>query len=321
MYKNKLLNVLSFCGLFIAVSVIMFFVFKFFVFSVPNGKSVQDDGDYYKQMNKNYIIYNPKIPEYVDFAGEPMPLNDFDVYESLDYEIMKIMFWHSEMLLYLKRKEYIFSVVEPILKKYGVPDDFKYLMVTESGMVNVVSPSKAAGYWQFLKRTAEEYDLEVNHEVDERYNLEKSTVAACQYLNDSYRVLGSWTLAAASYNGGRRRITDELASQKVASFYDLKLYRETARYLYRIVAYKLIMSKPRDFGFNFRDKDSYKMPKMKVIKVTGTIPDLVEFAEQYGTNYKILKILNPWLHSTKLTNSAAKTYYIKVPVDGGRKVY
>ncbi len=322
MFRNKALNILSYSGLLFAFVIIIFFVFKFFVFSTPPDRGRgQDDGSYYKEMQKNYIIYNPKIPEFVDFAGEPMPIKDFDVYQSLDYEIMKIMFWHSEMMLYLKRKAYIFSVVEPILKEYKVPDDFKYLLVTESGMVNVVSPAKAEGYWQFLKKTGQEYNLEINNEVDERYNLEKSTVAACKYLKDSYRALGSWTLAAASYNSGRRRLTDEMTRQKMSSFYDLILLRETSRYLYRIVAYKIIMSNPRDFGFNLRESDSYLMPKTKVVKVTSGIPNLVEFAIKYGTNYKILKMLNPWLRSDKLTNSTSKTYYIRIPIKDGRKVY
>jgi len=298
-------------------------IFHIFTFSVPpnNETNPDDDSDYYKNMHKNYVIYSPKIPSEVDFCGEKMSIENFDVYQSLDYEILKIMYWHSEMILYLKRQKEVFNVVEPILAKNNVPDDFKYLMVAESGLVNVVSPAKAEGYWQFLKNTAKEYGLEVNDEVDERYNLEKSTEAACLYLLDSYKQFGTWTLTAASYNVGRARIKKEINRQKMTSFYDLRLNPETARYLYRITAYKIIMTNPRDYGFNVREKDSYKLPKVKTIKVDSEIPSLIDFAIRYGTNYKILKLLNPWLRSDKLTNSAGKTYYIKVPVDNGRAVY
>lgn len=323
MLKKKTIKMLSLTGLLSLITIALFVIFNLFVFSMPPEDEVKqdDDDDYYKQMSKNYVIYNPKMPDEINFAGERMPIENFDVYQALDYEIMKIMFWHSEMILYLKRQAGIFKVVEPILKENGVPDDFKYLMVAESGMVNVVSPAKAEGYWQFLKGTAQQYGLEVNSEVDERYHLEKSTVAACKYLQDSYRTFGSWSLAAASYNVGSGRLKTEIERQKMTSFYDLKLYTETSRYLYRIVVYKLMMTNPRDFGFYIRDVDSYKTPDTKVIEVNSSIPSLIDFAIQYGTNYKVLKQLNPWLRSDKLTNSAGKTYFIHVPNENGRAVY
>lgn len=291
------------------ISIISYVIFNLFVYSVPP----EDDFEYYQKMHKNYIIYSPKIPEKLDFAGEAMPIDRYDVYRNFDYEILKITYWHSETILYIKRKAAFFKVVEPILKKNGIPDDFKYLMVNESGMVNVTSPAKAKGYWQFMKKTAKEYGLEVNDEVDERYNLVKSTEAACQYLLDSYRVFKNWTLVAASYNAGRDRIKKELLRQKVNSFYDLRLVRETSRYIYRIVALKTILSNPRDYGFNIREKDCYTFPKVKELKVDTTINDLINFAIDNNTTYKTLKELNPWLISDNLPNSSGKVYYIKIP--------
>lgn len=290
-------------------------VLKLFVFSIPPDlpTSDDDDDDYYEQMSKNYIIYSPYVPDTMSFCGEQLPIERFDVYQAVDYEFLKIMYWQSEMILYLKRLQAIFPVVEPILKKNGVPNDFKYLMVTESGMTNVVSPANAAGYWQFLKATAQEYGLEVNSEVDERYNLEKSTQAACEYLIDAKNALGNWTLAAASYNAGRAGITKQIDKQKQNCFYDLLLNKETTRYIYRIAVHKQVLGHPRRYGFNIRSVDGYSMPEVNVIEVNNSIPDLVEFAKQYGTTYKMIKTLNPWLRSNKLTNSSGKTYYIKVP--------
>ena len=310
MDKIKKVFFLTGAGVFVLIAFII--VFKLFVYSAPP-QTQDDDADYYRQMHKNYIIYSPKIPKQIDFAGENVPVERFDVYQSLDYEMLKIMYWHSEAILYIKRMPETFAIVEPILKKYGIPDDFKYLLVTESGMVNVVSPARAEGYWQFLKPTAIEYGLEVNNEVDERYNLEKSTEAACKYLKDSYKIFGSWTLAAASYNVGRDRVKKELLRQKVNSFYDLLLNRETARYLYRIVAFKIILSNPRDYGFNIRNADCYKLPEITVVKVDTAIPNLIDFAKKFNTNYKIIKKLNPWLRSDKLTNKNGKIYYLKIP--------
>jgi len=299
-------------GITSIIAIALVVVFKLFVYSTPP-ETPDDDDDYYKQMYKNYILYTPYIPEKLDFCGEEMPIDRFDVYEAVDYEFLKIMYWQSETMLYLKRQKEVFAVVEPILKKNNVPDDFKYLMVAESGMVNVVSPAKAEGYWQFLKQTAIEYGLEINSEVDERYNLEKSTEAACKYLLDSYKSFGNWTLVAASYNAGRDRIRKELTRQKVNSFYDLLLVTETSRYVYRIVVYKEIMENPRKYGFELKDIHSYKLPEYNVIKIDTPIESLIDFAIEYGTNYKILKNLNPWLRDEKLTNSSRKTYYIKVP--------
>jgi len=290
-------------------------VFNLFVYSSPPDvvNNNDDDDDYFGQMYEDYIIYSPYVPDTMSFCGEQLPLDRFDVKQAVDYEFLKIIYWHSEAILYIKRMQEVFSVVEPILKEYGVPDDFKYLLVTESGMVNVVSPAGAEGYWQFLKATAREYDLEVNSDVDERYDLVKSTIAACEYLTDSKNYMGNWTLAAASYNAGRGGIRTQMNKQQEDCFYDLLLNTETSRYIYRIAAFKVILSNPRRYGFNIRSVDGYQMPEVDVIEVNSTIPDLVAFAKQYGTSYKMLKTLNPWLRSDKLPDASGKTYYIKVP--------
>ncbi len=282
--------------------------------------SKTDEGDkvYQTEINTKYAIYAPVIPSDVTFAGEKIPIENFDVRESLDLEIMKTMYWHSEALLYIKRANRFFPIIEPILEKNGIPDDFKFLAVTESGLKNVVSPSNAVGYWQFLKATAKQYGLEITDEVDERYDIEKSTQAACDYLLDSYKKYKNWSLVAASYNMGGGALDAVIAEQNVDNYYDLLLNSETARYVYRIVAYKLILSNPRDYGFIYRDKDLYPEIKTKIIKVDTTISDLVTFAEQYNTNYKIVKTLNPWLQAKKLTNASGKTYYVQVPATGSR---
>jgi len=321
MIKNNTFKVLSLIGLTTLILLALLIVFKLFVFSIPPESKDDGDDEYFAEMNRNYNIYTPKIPDTVFFAGEEVPIKNFDTYESLDYELLKVMFWHSESILYLKRKVETFAIVEPIMKKNGVPLDFKYLMIAESGMANVVSPAKAEGYWQFLKGTGIEYGLEINDEVDERYHLEKSTEAACKYLKDAQKYFGSWTLAAAAYNAGRQKVRSELDRQKVTSYYDLFLIKETARYVFRIIAYKIILSNPRDYGFEIRKNDFYRKPKTKVVQVDTAIPSLIDFAVMYNTTYKNLKELNPWLRSDKLTNPTGKTYYIEVPTDKGRKVY
>ncbi len=310
--KNKLNKIFYFSGITTIVLLLTAIIIKLFIFSSPSDSN-ENDENYYKEMKKNYIIYSPKIPENIDFCGEKVPLKRFDVKQSLDYELLKVMYWHSETILYIKRMDAVFAVVDPILKKYKIPEDFRYLLVTESGMTNVVSGSHAEGYWQFMKPTALDYGLEINDQVDERYDLQKSTEAACKYLQDSYKLFGNWTLAAASYNVGRDHIKKQLLRQKVNSFYDLLLNIQTSRYLYRILAFKIILSNPREYGFFIRNKDKYKTPPVKILQVNSEIPSLIDFSLHYKTNFKILRKLNPWLRSDKLTNLAGKTYYIKIP--------
>ena len=272
-------------------------------------KTVQKTGN-------DYNVYAVKIPEDLNFAGEALPLSDPDVYERMDRELLVNTYWQSNGLLMFKRAQKYFPVIEPILKKHGIPDDFKYLAVIESGLVNAVSPAGARGVWQIMPATAKENGLEVNDNVDERYHLEKSTEVACKYLLQSKRNLGSWTLAAAAYNAGNAGISRRLREQDVNDYYDLLLGEETGRYMFRIVALKEIMTNPKTYGFNFEESDLYSnVPTFNVI-MDKEVPNFTAFAQEYGINYKILKIHNPWLRETRLNNKSGKKYVIEIPEAG-----
>jgi membrane-bound lytic murein transglycosylase D len=301
-----------------AVIIILFVVFN--LFSYSSSKSIDDPE--YKSKKQDYAVFAMPIPDTLYFAGEKVPLENFDVRESLDMEIHKVSYWHSEMFLYLKRANRFFPTIEPILKKYGIPEDFKYVCVAESGLRNAVSPANAVGFWQFMESTGKGYGLTINKEVDERYHVAKSTKAACKYIKKRYAKYGSWALVAASYNAGDGGVTKFMDYQEEDSYFDLALYEETSRYVYRALAIKLIMENPQDYGFNFRERDLYPVIDTKEVKVDSTITDLAEFAKSQGTNYKMLKIFNPWLRAHKLTNKNKKTYYITIPKKGARsKMY
>lgn len=268
-----------------------------------------------KRIN-DYNVYALPIPEYLDFAGEPVPLNDPDVRERMDRELLVNTYWQSNGLLLIKRAHKFFPVIEPILEKYGVPDDFKYLAVIESGLQNVVSPAGARGMWQIMPATAREYGLEVNDNVDERYHLEKSTEAACNYLLASKERFGSWTLAAAAYNAGNAGINRRLEGQQVEDYYNLLLGEETGRYMFRILALKEILSNPKKYGFNFREQDLYNLVPSYKVQVDTAVTDLAAFAQLHDINYKVLKIHNPWLREPKLNNRSRKNYEIEIPHKG-----
>lgn len=251
----------------------------------------------------------------LNLAGEAVPLNDFEVMERVDREVVSNVFRAGPTLMIFKRAARWFPVIEPILKENNVPDDFKYLCIIESELANVVSPAGASGFWQFMKTTAPAYGLEVNEEVDERYHVEKSTLAACKYLNEAYRKFGSWTLAAASYNMGMGGVSSKLAEQQQKTYYDLYLNSETHRYVARILAFKIIFSNPEKFGFNVRNADLYPLIAVREVEVNGPVPSWVDFAKSNGVSYKILKELNPWLRKASLTNSKRKAYKIKLPAE------
>jgi len=257
-------------------------------------------------------ITSPPFPEKVEFAGEQMPLHYFDVRESLERELIVNMNFHSSTLQYLKRITRYFPVMEPILAANGIPDDFKYLALIESDLMNKVSPSGAAGFWQFIKTSAVEYGLEVNAEVDERYHLEKATEAACRYLNDAYGIFGNWTMAAASYNMGKSGLSNQVKRQQCNYYYDLLLNDETMRYIYRIAAVKLILNDPQKYGFYVPEEERYRTIPYTEVEVKTAVTDWADFAFERQTNYKMLKYLNPWLRDNKLTNSARKTYIVKL---------
>lgn len=256
------------------------------------------------------------FPASIDFAGEKTPLHLYDVKERFDRELLVNANLDASTLLIIKRANRAFPIIEPILAKYGVPDDFKYLAVIESGLVNAVSPAGARGVWQFMPATAAEFNLEVSTTVDERYHLEKSTEAACKYLLGAKNKFGSWTLAAASYNGGITGVNRQIEFQKVNDYYDLLLTDETARYVFRILALKEIMKNPSLYGFSVTPEEMYQNLPMKKVVVTTTIPDLATFAQENGINYKILKTHNPWLRDRMLTNTAGKSYEIEIPLKG-----
>ncbi len=258
------------------------------------------------------------IPEALDFAGENVPLENYDVRESLDRELLVNGYFHSRTIYMLKKSKRYFAVVEPVLRKYGIPDDFKYLAMAESDLENVVSPARAAGVWQLLEGTAKEYGMEVNNYVDERYDLEKSTEAACKYIRDSYEKYGSWTLAAASYNIGRNNLESQMDKQKTNNYYDLLLNDETARYIFRVLAHKLVTKYPEKYGFQIEDENYYPVIKTYQVTVDNGIENLADFANQHSINYKILKQLNPWLRQNTLPNSSRKTYSIAIPESGQR---
>ena len=256
------------------------------------------------------------LPSNMTFAGEKVPLQDTDVRERLDREIHVNTYWHSNMLLMIKKANRFFSEIEPLLKKYNLPDDFKYLAVAESGLDNVTSHAGASGFWQFMKATGKEYGLEINNYVDERYNLELATKVAAQYLINSKELFGSWTNAAAAYNAGNAGITKQMKRQDATDYYSLLLNSETGRYVFRILAFKEILSNPEKYGFYVDQEDLYQAIPTKTIIVNTPVQDFAKFAKQQGINYKILKIHNPWLRDTYLKNASGKAYSIKIPIPG-----
>ncbi len=285
----------------IALTVLIVLGSLFFIYAV--------NVDSEKQSVKNF-------PMKIDFAGEVVPTYLADVYERLDRELVTNTNYHTNTTLVLKRANKVFPVIEPILKKHGIPDDFKYLAVIESSLVNAVSPAGARGVWQFMPATAKEKGLEVTDEVDERYHLVKSTEAACVYLKDAKDKFGSWTLAAASYNGGMSGVQRQLDSQNVTSYYDVLLTEETSRYVFRILALKEIMTHPVEYGFKFSKEELYNEVQVKTIEIDSSISDFASFAQTQGINYKILKIHNPWLREKKLDNPNKKKYIIEIPTSG-----
>ncbi|RSK39395.1 lytic transglycosylase domain-containing protein [Mangrovimonas spongiae] len=298
-------NVMALLGLFFVASI---FVNAF--------QDAPTDENFEKKLVNDYNVYALQVPEYLEFSGEPVPLNNPDIYERIDRELLVNTYWQSNGLLMFKRAKKYFPVIEPILAKHGVPDDFKYLAVIESGLTNAVSPAGARGFWQIMKTTGREYGLEINDNVDERYNLEMATEVACEYLKKSKERFGSWTLAAAAYNAGNYGVSKELERQNVSDYYDLLLGQETGRYVFRILALKEILSHPDKYGFNFRDKDLYKNVPTYKVGVDTAVTDFTAFSEKFGINYKILKIHNPWLREKHLNNKSRKQYFIDIPKEG-----
>lgn len=254
------------------------------------------------------------IPSKIEFAGQSVSLERYDMRERFDREQILIAYNHSTSILIVKRANRIFPIIEPILKQNGIPDDFKYLAVIESLLEpRAISPAKAAGIWQMMPDTGKQFGLEVNDEVDERYHIEKATVAACKYLRSAYNKFKSWSTVAASYNAGMGRITDELKKQNADEAFDLWLNTETSRYMFRILAMKQFLENPKAFGFQLRHDDFYPTIRTKSIKVNARIDDLAAWVTQYDISYSQLKDFNIWLRDRKLMNVGGKEYMIQVP--------
>lgn len=268
-----------------------------------------------KNTSDTYEIKALKIPEKMEFAGERVPLEKDDIRERIDRELLVNTYWQSNGLLLFKRVNKYFPIIEPILEKNGIPNDFKYLAVIESGLQNVTSPAGAKGIWQIMKGTGRENGLEVNTNVDERYHLEKATEVACIYLKKAKEKFGSWTMAAAAYNAGIAGISRKVNTQKVTDYYDLLLGEETKRYVPRMVALKEILSHPKKYGFIFDDNDLYELQPTRLIEVDTAITDIARFSKELGINYKVMKLHNPWLRENKLNNKSRKLYHIKIPTE------
>lgn len=299
--------------MFALLFVIMGFFVAIFPWQHSCTGSIIRKNQHHDSLRVNHGIYQVPIPEKLTFANEEVPLHLFDVRESLDRELQVNTYWHSQTILLLKRANRFFPVIEPILKEMGIPDDFKYLAVAESALTQAISPSKAVGFWQILEATGKELKLEISNEVDERYHIEKSTRAACNFLLKNYNHYGSWTMAAASYNFGRNGINKQMERQLNTNYYDMVFGEETERYLFRILAIKVIFENPQKYGFFFEKYDLYPPFDFYEVKVDTAITSIGKFAEQHGTSYKMIKILNPWLRENYLPATLGKTYLIKLP--------
>lgn len=265
----------------------------------------------------DYRVYAPVIPDTLSFAGEAVPLETYYVREALDNELIVNMYRQSSTVLYFKRANRYFPVIEPILKRNGVPEDFKYLCVIESGLANVTSPAKAQGFWQFIPSTGKNYGLEVTDEIDMRNDIEASTEAACKYIKALYHRFHSWSAAAAAYNCGENGLARRMELQGTNVYYDVRLNTETSRYVYRILAMKLIMQNPKQYGYHLRHCDLYQPLPTTTATLAGQNVDLCQFARANGTTYKMLRTLNPWLQTDNLKNKANKSYTVKLPVPDG----
>lgn len=266
-------------------------------------------------------VFVPNLPKELSFAGEKVPLQYAEVREALEREMTVTMFMHSRTLRTLRLTSRYFPVIESIMKKYGIPEDFKYLCMAESGMdPNTVSGAGASGLWQLMPSAAKDYGVETGSNVDLRFNVEIATEAACKYLRAAYKRYGNWTMAAASYNAGLAGVSRRMGLQGVDSYYDLFLPEETMRYVYRILSFKLVMENPQKYGFHLRKKDYLPaFENYKKVTINEQNIDWSAFAAKHGTNYKVLRILNPWIRSYEYANKGGTTYTVMVPTEGFRE--
>lgn len=266
-------------------------------------------------------VFIPNLPKELTFAGEKVPVQYAEVREALEREITVTMFMHSRTLRTLRLTTRYFPVIEPIMKKYGIPEDFKYLCMAESGLdPNTVSPAGASGLWQIMPSAAKDYGVETGSNVDLRFNVEIATEAACKYLHNAYKRYGNWTMAAASYNAGLAGVSRRIDIQGVKSYYDLFLPEETMRYVYRILSFKLLTENPQKYGYHLRRKDYFPaFENYKKVTISEQNIDWSAFAAKHGTNYKTLRILNPWIRSYEYANKGGTAYTVMVPTEGFRE--
>lgn len=263
-----------------------------------------------------YKWYAPKLPDQLTFAGEAVPLDRWEVREEMDRQLLLNYYWQNNILYILKLANRYFPIIEERLKANGIPEDFKYLCVAESNLQNAISKAGAVGFWQFMSYTAPGYDLEINKEVDHRYDVVRSTDAACSYLKKAYAKFGSWTAAAASYNCGQGGYESHSSFQKTKYYYDLLLPEETNRYIFRILTFKYLIENAVQMGYLLEPSDLYIPIMTRTITVSSSIPNLADFAIKNGTTYKRLKLMNPWLRSRSLLVRPGKSYLLKLPADG-----
>jgi len=303
---NKM-GYLKWVGFFI----ILLVLFSGFVFNTAGFTALKSYGE-----APTYKVYALDLPDTLNFADEKISLSSPDLKERLDRELLVNTYWQSNMMLLLKRANKYFPTIEKILKEEGVPSDLKYLSVIESGLENAISPAGAKGFWQIMRTTGKEYGLEVNSNVDERYHIELSTRMAAKYLKKAKNKFGSWTLAVASYNRGIRGIQRNLNQQKVENYFDLRLGKETSRYVFRVLAVKEIIENPMKYGYVYDHTDLYYPVPVRYHGLDTAISNLATFAKKMGVNYKILKIHNPWLLQNHLNNKSRKYYEIAIPEKG-----
>ncbi len=277
------------------LSILMFFSCS------PEKEALLTENESSENDGKQTKVHLPKLPDFVLFCGDTLHLDSFDARERLDKELIVNTYFHSSTIQAFKRANRYFPELVTLLKQNNIPEDMKYLCLIESNLTQAVSPSGASGFWQFMPAAAEEYGLKVNREIDERLHIEKSTIAACSYLQKSHDSFGDWFLTAASYNCGPKGLSDALGEQQVDSYFDLYLNGETSRYVFRILAMKLIFEHPQEYGFFPEQYELYEPVRTRKISVNGKIDDLVKWSKEQGSNYRMLRILNPWIKGTRLT--------------------
>ncbi|MDA3882572.1 MAG: lytic transglycosylase domain-containing protein [Bacteroidales bacterium] len=294
----------------IIISILIVCFLSLFLVNFSQNNSMES-----KPQSKPYTIKIEQlyIPDSITLFNETVPIHNFDTRESLERELLVNVYWQSQTTMFFKKIGRYFPIIEYVLEKNNVPEDFKYLALAESGFLHNVSPSGATGYWQFLEKTAEQYGLTVNHYIDERYDIEKSTEAACKYFKKAYERFGSWTLAAASYNVGMYGLNKQTDYQYIDSYYDLHTNSQTGRYVFRVLALKLIMEHPEKYGYFIQTDEKYHLPEFKTLTIDTAISDIAQFAKDHNSNYKLIRIMNPWIRSKSLPQTHKDNpYKIKI---------